>query len=110
MFSLPEGLGTAEVVIEPIKGVGRMNAERVVAYILAADMDTSSPAHPTDVRIRLEYPDREAQTLPLQPDSAPQGSGRFVSQPGTYMVEPLIGELTMTLGGREVNGRFAGAR
>jgi hypothetical protein len=109
---LPDGAGLAEIVIEPVKGAGRAGSgsERVVAYFLAADRTPWASPDPTDVSVRIEYPDRDALPITLKPDATPGSPGRFVSAPGTYMVEPLMGELTATLAGRALSARFAAVR
>lgn len=107
---LPDGVGVAEVLIERPSGRSGAHAEQVVAYFLGDDGRTAAVRSPSAARVVLEYPDREPATVELALDPKVEGAIRFASRPGSYMVEPLIGELVTTWDGRSVAGRFASMR
>lgn len=112
--ALPNNQGFAEVVIEAdAAGAGAAPRTQVVVYFLAPDLKSALTALPTGVSVRLMFPDKDAETIPLSAQAKaddPTGGGRFASNPGQYFLDEPIGELTATLGGQAFTAAFRSVR
>src|SRR5262245_44564245 len=95
---LPGDVGFGEVVIEVVPaGQGVQTNSQVVVYFLSADLTTAPVPLPTDVTVKLLFPDRAPETFALsaQPKADdPVGAGRFASPPAALLVDEPLGELT----------------
>ena len=84
---------------------------RVVAYFLKPDLKTALTPPPSDVQVKLEFPDKPSELLALTlatKSDDPAGSARFASKPGSYLVDEPVGELTASLAGQSFTLHFAG--
>jgi hypothetical protein len=108
--ALPGGSGFVEVVIEPA-GTGaaaRSSKVRVAAYVFDADLKPLPAGSATVDSVQVKFPDGNTATAKLAAD--PRETGRFVSEPGDYAVEPLSGDITATIGGTAETIPFANPR
>ena len=108
---LPDGQGYGEVVIESEPNARKGGAPLVSAYFFRNDLKAPLDALPTAVSVKLMEPGGGSTEFPLahKPRAKdPAGAARFVSQPVSQPTDPLIGELTVTVGGRNVSLPFSG--
>ena len=111
---LPGGAGVGEVVIEVVPGgSGSKQDDQVVAYFLTSDLKAVAASLPSDVSVKLEFPDRAAETIALSAESKADdatGSARFASAPGSFPVDFPVGELSGKVNGQSFKLKFAGTR
>jgi hypothetical protein len=101
-FALPGGQGYAEVVNEPtVEARGDATPTAIVVYFLGSDAKTSSTQMPTDVKFIMNpgKPTTKTVTLKAEPKAGDPASGsRFTSEPGSYRITELRGDLVANLG------------
>ena len=114
LVPLPEGKGLAEVSLEAPPGAAKRSSKlMLVARFLRPDLKSALEPPPEDVSIKLEFPGREAETIPLKSvaeASSGKDPGRFASAPGDYAVDPMIGELKATFQGQAFAVPFTDGR
>ncbi|SIO41477.1 hypothetical protein SAMN05444166_4511 [Singulisphaera sp. GP187] len=114
LVPLPEQKGLAEVSLEAPQGASKRSSKQtLVARFLRPDLKSALEPLPGEVSIKLEFPDRVAETIPLKPvteANSRNDPGRFASVPGDYAVDPMIGELKATLQGQAFAVPFTNGR
>lgn len=114
LIPLPEEKGLAEVSLEAPPGAAKRSSKQLlVARFLRPDLKSALEPSPGDVSIKLEFPGREAETIPLKSVAEVRSGndpGRFASAAGDYAVDPLIGELKVTLQGQAFTVPFTNGR
>jgi hypothetical protein len=107
---LPGDSGFGEVVVEPMPSRSAPLNARVAVYFLERDLKSPLSPPPTDVRLDLDLPGGESAALPLSPEPKADdaaGRGRFVSRPGPYLMDQVMGKLTATVSGQGFTRPFA---
>ncbi|RUL82203.1 hypothetical protein [Tautonia sociabilis] len=98
------GDGAFEVGTEEQGGKVRL----VVTFFASEEANAPLSPPPSGVSIDLALPDGSTEPVSLAPD--PSDPSRFVSSPGDYQVDPLLGTLNATVGGDPVSVAFSGVR
>ncbi len=104
---LPEEKGVVEIVQQA--GTGQT---RLVAYFYSSKaMDSPLSPVPSVVQFTMKMPGGGSQdvTFTVEPKQGePGGEARFISKPGEYDVDPLIGTVSATIDGQPVTAELSG--
>ena len=105
--ALPEEKGFIEIVQEPIGGQSRL-----VAYCFSTrDMASPLSPVPSSFQFSMDLPGGSAQEVAFTAEpkpGEPGGESRFISQPGEFEVDPLLGTVTVTIEGQTLTAKLSG--
>jgi hypothetical protein len=111
---LPDDRGFVEIVNEPeVPSRASKQPTSIVAYFYQPDGKTPMTPPPSDVRVVLDLGRRRTEKLAMkaEPKSGDtSGACRFASKTGPYQLPNLRGQLSASVGGRQVDIIFEGER
>lgn len=106
--ALPEQKGFIEIVQEPTGGQSRL-----VAYCFSTrDMASALSPVPSSLQFSMDLPGGGAQNVAFTAEPKPGdpgGEARFISQPGEFEVDPLLGTVTIAVDGQNLTAKLSGA-